>query len=186
MALAGTVLGYASIVIIIAALALAGMFTRYLPFGPWAATPTETITPTPMAAADTLDSTLQTADRWFGLSIGDCVAPFDHTNDPTDLSIDQPEAVPCDQAHYGEVYAIAEISGDTVPDDATFRRQTLEVCGGPLFASYVGVPTFEDSELYYDVLYPSDRSWENGTHQMVCLLVEKGETTTGSLRGSAR
>jgi len=186
MALAGTVVGYASIAVLLAALYASGMLNQVLPFGAAAATPTETVTPSSTAATYTLDTSLDTADRWFGLSVGDCVAAFDTSADPADLSIEQPEIVPCDQAHYGEVYAVAEIDGETPPDDEAFRLQTREVCAGPLFASYVGVDSYEDSDLYYDVLYPSDRSWENGTHQMVCMVVEKGETTTGSLRGSAR
>jgi hypothetical protein len=186
MALAGTVVGYVSIVVLLGALYASGLLNQVLPFGAAAATPTETVTPSTTAATYTLDTSPDTADRWFDLSIGDCVAPFDTITDPADLSIEQPEVTPCDQPHYGEVYAIANIDGEEPPDDATFRLQSREVCAGPLFASYVGVEFSEVTDLYYDVLYPSDRSWTNGTHQLVCLVVEQGETTTGSLRGSAR
>ncbi len=186
MALAGTVVGYVSVVAVVGALVASGMLSQVLPFGPGAVRPSETVTPSAATDTRTLDTSLQTADRWFGLSVGDCVLPFDSSDDPTDLLIKQPQTTPCDQAHYGEVYAIAAIGGDAAPDDATFRRESKEVCEGPLFASYVGIGSYRDSSLYYDVLYPSDRSWENGTHQMVCLLVEEGGTTTGSLRGSGK
>jgi len=186
LALAGTVLGYASVAAIGGGLVATGALAGILPFGDAAATPGVTITPATASDAYVVDSTLTTADRWFGLAVGDCVLTFDTGADPGDSTIAKPEVVPCTQQHYGEVYAIANIQGDTPPDDATFRLQTREVCAGPLFSSYVGVAAYADSSLYYDVLYPAQRSWENGTHQMVCLLVESGKSTTGSLKGSAK
>jgi hypothetical protein len=184
LALAGTVLGYASVVIISGGLVATGAIAGIVPFGGPGAAPGVTITPVTASDAYTVDSTLTTADRWFGLALGDCVLAFDSTTDPGDSTIEKPEVVPCTQAHYGEVYAIASIEGDAPPNDATFRLQSRDVCAGPLFSNYVGVSAYADSSLYYDVLYPAQRSWENGTHQMVCLLVESGESTTGSLRGS--
>jgi hypothetical protein len=184
LALAGTVLGYASVVIIGGGLVAVGAIPGIGPLGASSAAPGVTITPAIPSDAYTVDSTLTTADRWFGLALGDCVLAFDAGTDPSDSTIEKPEVVPCTEAHYGEVYAIASIEGDAPPDDATFRLQSREVCAGPLFTSYVGATAYTDSSLYYDVLYPAQRSWENGTHQMVCLLVESGESTTGSLRGS--
>jgi hypothetical protein len=186
IALAGTIVGYASIVIVPVAVIASGALAGISLMGGSAQSPRVTITPSAAVGVYTLDSTLATADRWFGLATGDCVLAFDTGTDPTDLSITKPEVVPCTQAHYGEVYAIASISGDAAPDDETFRLQSREVCAGPLFTSYVGVSSYSDSSLYFDVLYPTERSWQNGTHQMVCLLVEKGESTTGSLKASAK
>jgi hypothetical protein len=186
LALAGTVLGYAGVVIISGALVATGAVAGFMPFGGSGAAPNVTFTPAAATDAYTVDSTLTTADRWFGLALGDCVLTFDTATDPTDPLIEKPKVVPCTDAHYGEVYAIASIEGDVPPDDAAFRLQSREVCAGPLFASYVGVTAYADSSLYYDVLYPAQRSWENGTHQMVCLLVEGGESTTGSLKGSGK
>lgn len=186
IAFAGTVLGYASVVIISGALVATGALAGISLFGGSAQSPSIAITPSAATGAYTLDSTLTTADRWFGLSIGDCVLAFDTGTDPTNLSITKPQVVPCTEAHYGEVYAVAGISGDAAPDDATFRMQSREVCAGSLFTGYVGASSYADSSLYYDVLYPTARSWQNGTHQMVCLLVEKGESTTGSLKASAK
>ena len=186
LALAGTVLGYASVVILSGGLVATGALAGIVPFGASGAAPGVTITPATPSDAYVVDSTLTTADRWFGLAVGDCVLPFDAGTDPGDSTIAKPEVVPCTQQHYGEVYAIANVEGDTPPDDATFRLQTREVCAGPLFSSYVGVSAYADSSLYYDVLYPAQRSWANGTHQMVCLLVESGKSTTGSLKGSAK
>jgi hypothetical protein len=185
-ALAGTVLGYIGTVVLCGALVATGALDSILPWGSSAPQPSVTVTPLSAAGAQAVDPTLTVADRWFGLAIGDCVADFDTGVDPTDPTIEKPEVVPCSGAHYGEVYAIASIEGDSLPNEATFRLHSREVCAGPLFASYVGVEEYEDSELLYDVLYPAERSWEHGTHQMVCLLVEEGGSTTGSLKGSAR
>ncbi len=185
-AMVGAVVGYASVAVLAGVLVVMGAIPGFKPFGPSAVSPSVTVT-TPAASTDyTLDTTLTTADQWFGLSLGDCVDSFDSRTDPQDLLIEQPTVVPCSDPHYGEVYAIAEITGDAAPDDATFALQSREVCTGQLFTTYVGGDGFAASELYYDVLYPAERSWDNGTHQMVCLLVEKGESTTGSLRGSGR
>ncbi len=186
LALAGTVVGYASVVIISGGLVAAGVIPGIAALRGSGSSPGVTITPVAASDAYIVDSTLTAADRWFGLALGDCVLAFDTTTDPSDPTIEKPEVVPCTDAHYGEVYAIASIEGDAPPDDATFRLQSREVCAGPLFSSYVGVSAYADSSLYYDVLYPAQRSWENGTHQMVCLLVESGESTTGSLRGSGK
>jgi hypothetical protein len=185
-ALAGTILGYVGVVALGGALVATGALAGVFPLG--SSVPQSSVTVTPLAPSGipAVDSTLTVADRWFGLAIGDCVLEFDTGADPADPTIEKPEVVPCSGAHFGEVYAIAAIGGDTVPDDATFRLHSREVCAGPLFASYVGVEEYEDSGLLFDVLYPAERSWENGTHQMVCLLVEKGGSTTGSLKGSTK
>ena len=186
LALAGTVLGYASVVAVGGALVATGALAGIPPFGGSGAAPGVTITPATASDAYVVDSTLTTADRWFGLALGDCILAFDTGATPGDSTIEKPKVVPCTDEHYGEVYAIASIKGDTPPDDATFRLQTREVCAGPLFSTYVGVAAYADSSLYYDVLYPAQRSWENGTHQMVCLLLETGKSTTGSLKGSGK
>jgi hypothetical protein len=185
-ALAGTILGYVGVVILCGALVATGALAGVLPWGSSAPQPSVTVTPLSTSGASAVDSTLTVADRWFGLAIGDCVLEFDTGVDPADPTIEKPEVVPCSGVHYGEVYAIAAIAGDSLPNDATFRLHSREVCAGPLFLSYVGVGGYEDSELLFDVVYPAERSWENGTHQMVCLLVEPGGSTTGSLKGSAR
>ena len=185
-ALAGTILGYVGVVVLSGALVATGALAGLLALGSSAPQPSVTVTPVAASGIPAVDSTLTVADRWFGLAIGDCVLEFDTGVDPADPTIEKPEVVPCSGAHYGEVYAIASIEGDTPPSDATFRLHSREVCAGPLFASYVGVEEYEDSGLLFDVLYPAERSWENGTHQMVCLLVETGGSTTGSLKGSAR
>lgn len=185
-ALAGTILGYVGVVVLCGALAATGTLAGIFPLGSSAPQPSVTVTPLSTSGVSAVDSTLTTADRWFGLAIGDCVLAFRTGGDPADPTIAKPEVVPCSGAHYGEVYAIAAIAGDSLPDDATFRLHAREVCAGPLFSNYVGVERYEDSELLFDVLYPAERSWENGTHQMVCLLVETGGSTTGPLKGSAR
>ena len=186
IALAGTILGYVGVVVLCGALVATGALAGVFPLGSSAPQPSVTITPLSTSGVPAVDSTLTVADRWFGLAIGDCVLEFDTGVDPADPTIEKPEVVPCSGAHFGEVYAIADIEGDTLPSDATFRLHSREVCAGPLFSSYVGVEAYEDSGLLFDVLYPAERSWENGTHQMVCLLVETGGSTTGSLKGSAR
>ena len=137
---------------------------------------------------NTLDPSLQTSAVWFDLPVGACV--LDDTGvvsagtSPSPGPLASPTIVPCTDSHAAEVYAIASIGGDTAPTEAAFQQNTHDLCGGPLFESYVGVP-YIDSKLYYSVLYPTDAMWAVGQREMVCLLSDGG-TTTGSLKGSGR
>jgi hypothetical protein len=139
-------------------------------------------------ASGTLDTTLTTSPYWFGLSIGDCVLESTFTDRDDDGGsagpLVAPTVVPCTDAHAGEVYAIARILGDEAPDAVVFRQQTRELCEGPAFEAFVGLPYLE-STLYYSVLYPSDATWAVGADEMVCILTEGG-STTGSLRDADR
>ncbi len=149
----------------------------------------EGVDPVEPNAADTLDTSLTTSAYWFGLSIGDCVLESTLTDrDASGASpgpLMAPTVVPCAEAHVGEVYAIARITTDEAPDASMFRQQTNQLCEGPAFEAYVGMPYLQSS-LYYSVLYPSDATWAVGADEMLCLLTDGGNATTGSLRDSNR
>jgi hypothetical protein len=140
-------------------------------------------------ASNTLDASLTTSPYWFGLSIGDCVLESTLTDRAADGTeegpLTAPTVVPCTDAHAGEVFAIGRILVDDAPDAVVFRQQTRELCEGPKFEEYVGLPYLE-STLFYSVLYPSDATWAVGADEMLCLVTEGGSTTTGSLRDTNR
>jgi len=137
-------------------------------------------------ASHPLDTTLSVSRYWYDLTVGDCVTNFYSDEEPVDGNYlyEDPTIVPCSEPHYGEVYALAGIGGVEPPSDETFQTHLEQLCQGSAFATYVGVSDYFESEIYYDVLYPSDLAWEDGGREMVCLLVEEDETTIGSLRGS--
>ena len=118
----------------------------------------------------------------FSMAVGDC---FD---DPpaTDVvfSID---AVPCNQPHDNEVFALLSVAGDLGTDfpgeDALFTRG-MEMCIGSPFASYVGTD-YQVSELDVWTLTPTRESWADGDREIVCALYRLDfEKLTGTAKGS--
>ena len=137
-----------------------------------------------------LDATLTSSPYWYGLAVGDCVDDLSSASAGDIASsanaVSEPAVVPCTDPHFGEVYAIASIGGDAAPNAAVFRAHVADLCEGPAFTEFVGVSNYLHSTLFAYVLYPSEAAWGSGGHEMVCLLVEPGGTTTGSLKGSGR
>jgi hypothetical protein len=112
----------------------------------------------------------------FSLQVGDCVNDLDFDAD----LISEGVGVPCSDPHVYEVYYETFFEG---LDLENIKLKADEACESG-FESYVGVP-FEESELYYSVLYPSAESYEDGDREVTCLLVtEDGSTLTGSMKGS--
>jgi hypothetical protein len=137
-------------------------------------------------ASHPLDTTVTRSAYWYDLTIGDCITTMYAEEQPTEgeyLFVD-PTVLPCDESHYGEVYAVAEIGGVEPPSDATFAAHRQQLCEGSAFEDYVGVSDYFESSIYYDVLYPNDTAWKDGGREIVCVLYEEDESTVGSLRGS--
>ena len=137
-------------------------------------------------ATHPLDPAQTKASYWYDLTIGDCITSMYAEEQPVEgeyLFVD-PTVLPCDEVHYGEVYAIAGIGGFEPPSDATFEAHRQQLCEGRAFEEYVGVSDYYESSIYYDVLYPNDSAWKDGGREMVCVLYEEDETTLGTLRGS--
>ncbi len=131
-----------------------------------------------------LDESRRTAPGWDGLAVGDCVTSPWVPDGADGWNIVLPDVVPCEGPHYGEIYVIAHVGGSEPTNDATFEYQVTTVCEGQAFERYVGVDSYYDSNLYYDVLYPDNDAWKFGNRDMACMLIEEDEETTGSLMGS--
>jgi hypothetical protein len=103
----------------------------------------------------------------FAIAVGDCL------NLPSEFSeVQSVEGVPCSQAHNAQAFAVFDLTGfgDEFPGSAAFDQQASMGCYDR-FESFVGVP-YEDSELYFLSLEPTQESWAQlGDREIVCLLV---------------
>ena len=124
----------------------------------------------------------------FDMEVGDCIANQEDLGAGTEVqSIPK---VPCTQPHAYEVHYEFELTGgSTVPDEATIEKEAEDKCAGEAFTNYVGVE-WDNSSLGYTYLFPTSQSWSNGDREVTCMLFEdgadKGNPTTGSLKGSGR
>lgn len=114
------------------------------------------------------------------LRVGDCF------NSGVETEISDVDAVPCDEPHAYEAYAVADYEATAYPaSDAAFEEAFFEVCIPP-FESYVGIP-LADSELWVAAIMPTEESWNAGDRGFICYLYEEGSSMLrGSLRGSNR
>ncbi len=153
------------------------------PVGSYSAAPS----PSPDDLLAALDTSVESSDAWFGVSVGDCVADYRDslTTDGESLVFHGMDVVPCDQAHYAEVYVIAELATDRPPRDDDAWTYLRAACEGEAFADYVGVD-FASTQLTYAWLYPADSWWLEGNHQLVCMVTNTDASVVGSLRGVAR
>jgi hypothetical protein len=118
----------------------------------------------------------------FAVEVGDCL------NLPSELDVVQSvEGVPCTQAHNAQAYAIFDLTGfgDAFPGRAAFEEQAAKGCY-ERFQSFVGI-SFEQSELYFTTLEPTEDSWvELDDREIVCLLGPESGTFTYDAQNSKR
>lgn len=120
------------------------------------------------------------------MQVGTCfVDPYEDATQMPDGSyvIAGYEVVPCDQAHYGEVFQQSLSSASSYDADAlVIEAEDLCYAG---FADYVGA-AYEDSALYIDAYTPPSDEWEKGSRAITCAVTDPSGSTTGSVRGSGR
>ncbi|MDQ3689620.1 MAG: septum formation family protein [Chloroflexota bacterium] len=111
---------------------------------------------------------------------GDCF------NAAADDEISEVDGVPCTEAHQYEVFAIATREGDgSFPPDSELEAIFVEVCE-PEFEPYVGAP-YATSEIFGQMISPSEESWGSGDRSFICLLVDpEDDALTESLAGAGR
>jgi hypothetical protein len=192
IALAGVIVNYSVILLGLIGFAIAGASSglshAYPTHTSGFAQPEPSSTPVDELTIDDtreVETMLESSQDWWGLAVGDCVTSpwIDHPDGSYEVT--EPDVVPCGDAHYGEVYAVARVSDGPPPNDATYNYEIESVCQGPLFSDYVGGVDFYLSSIYYDSIYPSDSYWDDGAREFICMLVKDASgTSTGSLRGS--
>lgn len=115
------------------------------------------------------------------LAVGDC---FDSEGD----EIAEVDAVPCDQSHTYEVYALVEHKGGAdaeFPGDDALNTKAEQLCLPP-FEEHVGTD-YDSSELFITTIKPSAETWPDGDRTTICSLgMEEGAPLEGSQRDSGR
>ncbi|MFG1954025.1 septum formation family protein [Micromonospora sp. NPDC048830] len=106
---------------------------------------------------------------------GDCVNDLEESNNVLSLP-----AVPCAQPHEGEVFAAFALSGREWPGEGHVLEKADQGCQDR-FESYAPRADFDSFELF--VLYPTQRAWTRGDHDVTCIAIDPAGKSIGSLRG---
>lgn len=115
------------------------------------------------------------------LEVGQCV-----TDQASGDEVSSVPVVDCAEPHYGEIYALPQVPDGPFPGDEALQQTAQELCAGQDFQTYVGVP-YEQSEIFFSTIVPSEDTWEDGDREVVCILTDRERTDiTGSLRGANR
>ena len=116
----------------------------------------------------------------FELKVGDCT-------DTDETLVDEATSipvVPCGDPHADEVYFSYDVESDEFPGEDAILGEAQERCVAE-FAGFIGIDYME-SELEIWPMYPTQGSWSQGDREVLCLVYDPVQDTTGSLRGSAR
>lgn len=116
----------------------------------------------------------------FELRVGDCLDGF-----TDDEQISTIRAVPCAEEHTDEIYAAVPIpDGDEYPGDDAIMELANTGCYDE-FEEFIGIP-WDDSELDFGLLAPTEHSWDEGDREVLCTVGIPNRTTTGTLEGANR
>ena len=111
------------------------------------------------------------------LQVGDC---FD---DPGSDAVSSVPAVPCDEPHVNEVYALFDVEGDDWPGEESLRGDAEAGCI-ERFDAYVGTP-YAESALFSRAIIPSEDTWEQADdREIICIVYDPSGERTGSAEGS--
>lgn len=115
-------------------------------------------------------------------AVGTCL----DVGDEIGADVERLPAVPCEDPHTHEIFAIVDSADETYPGFEALEAEAQAACLEP-FEEYVGVSAF-DSELFYSWLVPTLTSWEqDDDREIVCVVGENnGAPLVGSVRGINR
>lgn len=103
------------------------------------------------------------------LTLGDCFNANDGTT-----------AVACDQPHDYEIFALKELDTSSYP---TWEETWYETSCEDDFEAFAGIPYF-DSALWYEVARPTQSLWDQGDHDIRCVIYIPDEQLIGTARGA--
>lgn len=112
------------------------------------------------------------------LRVGDCLET------PADGVVTDLTAVPCGQAHDGEVYHSFELPDGDFPGTEQVQTAGEEGCLAE-FEAFVGA-AFDDSELGLLPLTPVEEGWDAGDQGVLCIVQDEEGGLTTTLKGAAR
>ena len=121
----------------------------------------------------------------FDLQEGDCFDAGLSSSQVTQIS--EVRAIPCVEPHVYEMFSVADYPAGESPSaaDEDYTAWERENCLGR-FEAYVGLD-YDSSTYYISALVPTDSSWAQGDHTLMCFLHNDGESAvTGSARGAAQ
>lgn len=107
----------------------------------------------------------------FSMEVGDCFDDPDSLTMGTNSTVFELPAVPCNQPHDNEVFALIDLEGDDddYPGQDAVLTEGQERCEAA-FEDYVGV-SFDESALSMDpYLFPTEQTWSAGDREIVCAL----------------
>lgn len=108
------------------------------------------------------------------LQIGDCIEELLDGVPVTELP-----AVPCSEPHIGEVYAKFDLADGPFPGEETVAQQGETGCVDRLASFPQEILDDPGLEIFY--LQPTQRSWELGDREIVCLTFYNDGPRTGSI-----
>lgn len=118
------------------------------------------------------------------LRVGDCIG-LGEISEMMDEAQYDVTAVPCSQAHSGELYHLFELADGDYPGHDEVIRLAETGCFDA-FRGYVGISP-NRSRIGVTYLYPESVGWRIANDREVfCFLVEFDESTTDSLKGAKR
>lgn len=127
----------------------------------------------------------------FSVALGDCLedsisAPEATPSEAAGEEVDAVQAVPCDQPHGSEVYALFDLPEGEYPGDEAVTVAAEEGCLAE-WDAFVGKP-YEESVLDFFTFQPTQRSWDEGDdREVVCVIGDpEAAEVTGTLRDAAR
>jgi hypothetical protein len=109
------------------------------------------------------------------LKPGDCVKGLRDT-----VSITTLPAVPCAEAHEGEIFAVFSLRLTEWPGSDAVLNEAEKGCQERLGAYEAAM--MDDPALELMFLHPNAESWRAGDHQVTCMVVDSKGTRTGSVR----
>jgi hypothetical protein len=123
--------------------------------------------------------------RLLGLGSGDPYAAVKASGAGTCIvNTDQPEIVPCADAHDGEQFAVIDLSGEAYPGDAQVDAEAERRCRAA-FETFVGQPFEAQTALEAFTITPRKPTWDDGDRKVSCILTgAKGAKLTGSRQGA--
>jgi hypothetical protein len=115
----------------------------------------------------------------FAIKVGDCLNSAALSGEVSEVPV-----VPCDQPHDSEVYDSKTLDAASWPGDDAISTEADAFCT-PSFEAFVGM-SFDESSLDLAPLTPTEESWKQGDHEILCVISDSAGGLTGSLKGAAR
>jgi hypothetical protein len=117
----------------------------------------------------------------FAAEVGDCF--MDDFAGEVMTQVTDIDAVPCDQPHRNEVYALFDLPDGDFPGEEELVRQVQEGCV-ERFADFAGIAQ-DKTRLDLAYLFPTQMTWDSqGDREVVCAVYDPTGPVKGSIEGA--